>query len=328
MSFGEKLRQEITSHKITPFIGVYDVFSATVTAQHYRSLFISGYSFAASFYGLPDIGFISWSDMVAFVQRARTVLPDHHLLVDIDDGYADTEVACHVVSLLESVGASGAVLEDQKRPRRCGHFDGKQILDLDDYLEKLKAVLATRTDLYVVARTDVSDPEEVWKRAVAFSEAGADAILVEAIRDMKFIAELKKKIPQPLMFNQLAGGKSPSLSLDELADSGISLVLYSTPCLFAAQEAVDNFLVKLKENNGVLPSAGSTDLTTCSLFLNNNLNRRKMAKQRFQVQSAAGRTQTARALHADADALAEAASCKGTDPEGEVVLIRFDDPEQ
>jgi 2-methylisocitrate lyase-like PEP mutase family enzyme len=68
--------------------------------------------------------FISWSDLVAFVQRVRAVLPDHHLLVDIDDGYGDTEVACHVVSLLEGVGASGVILEDQKRPRQCGHFDG------------------------------------------------------------------------------------------------------------------------------------------------------------------------------------------------------------
>ncbi len=326
MSYGEKLRQEIASHKITPFIGVYDVFSATVAAQHFRSLFISGFSFAASFYGLPDIGFISWSDMVSFIQRVRTVLPDHHLLVDIDDGYADTEVACHVVSLLESLGASGVVLEDQKRPRRCGHFDGKQILDLDDYLEKLKAVLATRTDLYVVARTDVSDPDEVWKRAVAFSDAGADAILVEAMRDMKFIAALKKKIPQPLMFNQLAGGKSPSLSLDELADSGISLVLYSTPCLFAAQEAVDTFLMKLKGNNGVLPSAGSSDLATCSLFLNNNLNRRKMATKRFQVQSAADSPRVDWCHRTEGNHLPEAASYEGNDPEGEVVLTSLDDP--
>jgi hypothetical protein len=75
--------------------------------------FISGYGFAASHYGLPDIGFISWTDIVDLVHRIRTVLPEHYLLVDIDDGYADVEVACHVVSLLESVGASGVVLEDQ-----------------------------------------------------------------------------------------------------------------------------------------------------------------------------------------------------------------------
>lgn len=120
--------------------------------------------FAASHYGLPDIGFISWTDIVDLVHRIRTVLPDHYLLVDIDDGYADVEVACHVVSLLESVGASGVVMEDQKRPRRCGHLDGKQILDLDEYLVKLRKVLATRRTLDVVARTDASGIDEIKKR--------------------------------------------------------------------------------------------------------------------------------------------------------------------
>ena len=70
---------------------------------------------------------------MAFVQRIRTVLPRHHLLVDIDDGYCDPEVACHVVSLLENVGASAVVIEDQKRPRKCGHFEGKELLALSEF---------------------------------------------------------------------------------------------------------------------------------------------------------------------------------------------------
>jgi 2-methylisocitrate lyase-like PEP mutase family enzyme len=125
-SAGVRLKQAMATNKILPFIGVYDVFSATVAARHFDSLFVSGFGFAASNYGLPDIGFITWTDIVAFVQRIRTVLPTHNLLVDIDDGYCDPEVACHVVSVLEAAGASGVVLEDQKRPRRCGHFEGKR----------------------------------------------------------------------------------------------------------------------------------------------------------------------------------------------------------
>src|SRR3990167_8196533 len=90
---GNRLRESIASTKILPFIGVYDVFSATVAARHFDSLFVSGFGFAASHYGLPDIGFITWTDIVAFVQRIRTVLPMHNLLVDIDDGYCDPEGA-------------------------------------------------------------------------------------------------------------------------------------------------------------------------------------------------------------------------------------------
>ena len=95
------LGQELMQQDILSFIGVYDVFSASIAAKYYDGVFISGFGFAASYYGLPDIGFIAWSDILAFVQRVRTVIPQHHLLVDIDDGYADPEVACHVVSSID-----------------------------------------------------------------------------------------------------------------------------------------------------------------------------------------------------------------------------------
>src|SRR5690242_17469651 len=94
-----------------------------------------------------DIGFIAWPDIVDWVRRVRTILPEVHIVVDIDDGYCDTEVACHVVSLLEQAGASAVVMEDQKRPRRCGHFEGKQLLELDQFVDKLRRVLSTRYTL-------------------------------------------------------------------------------------------------------------------------------------------------------------------------------------
>src|SRR3974377_2390527 len=101
------LQGAIAGGKTMPFIGVYDAFSASVAARHYHGLFVSGFGFAASYYGLPDIGFIAWPDILAFVQRLRTILPAHYLLVDIDDGYGDPEIACHVVCSLESLGAFG-----------------------------------------------------------------------------------------------------------------------------------------------------------------------------------------------------------------------------
>jgi 2-methylisocitrate lyase-like PEP mutase family enzyme len=258
------------------FIGVYDVFSASIAAQYYNGIFISGFSFAASFYGLPDIGFIAWPDIVAFVQRVRTVLPRHHLLVDIDDGYADTEVACHVVSLLEASGASAVIIEDQQRPRRCGHFDGKQIMELEDFVVKLQKVLATRCEMLVVARTDAADPAEIVRRVKAFAEAGADAILVDAIQDLELIRSLKSQVSRPLMFNQIAGGKSPSWSLRELSDAGVSLVNHSTPCLFAAQAAIDGAMKFLQQNNGSLkiPGKGDVDVGACTVVLKENLARR------------------------------------------------------
>jgi 2-methylisocitrate lyase-like PEP mutase family enzyme len=274
--FGHSLRQDLTERDIIPFIGVYDVFSASIAAKYYDAIFISGFGFAASYYGLPDIGFIAWSDIVAFVQRVRTVLPHHHILVDIDDGYADTEVACHVVSLLESVGASGVVIEDQKRPRRCGHLDGKLLMEFEEFLEKLRRVLATRQEMFVIARTDAADIDEIARRARAFAEAGADAILADAIKDLDLMRKLKSQIDKPLVFNQIAGGKSPLCSLKELKGVGVSLVIYSTPCLFAAQAAIENAMVSLNESDGLLQDTGKdhVNLKGCNALLNENLARR------------------------------------------------------
>jgi 2-methylisocitrate lyase-like PEP mutase family enzyme len=267
---GRRLQEELRQRDIFPFMGVYDVFSASIAAKYYDGLFISGFSFAASFYGLPDIGFIAWSDLVAFVQRVKIVVPNAYLLVDIDDGYVDTEVACHVVTMLEAIGAAGVIIEDQKRPRKCGHFDGKLLMELEDFLEKLKKVLATRKELFVVARTDASEVDEIINRAKAFAEVGADAILADGLKDLEVVKTLKSKIDKPVVFNQIAGGKSPACSLTELREAGVSLVNYSTPCLFAAQEAMEAQMRLLKEGDGLLLKR-QIGVPECTAILNENL---------------------------------------------------------
>ena len=271
--FGLSLRQKLDREDITCFIGVYDVFSASIVARYYDSIFISGFSFAASHYGLPDIGFTAWSDLLGFVQRVRAMLPHHHLLVDIDDGFGDPEVACHIVSLMEMAGASGVIIEDQKRPRRCGHFDGKQLLEIEEFVVKLTRVLAARRDLFVVARTDATDDGERIKRAQAFAESGADAILLEAVQDLSLIRKLKTQIKQPFMVNQIEGGKSPIWSLSELQRAGVPLVNYSTPCLFAAQDAIEESMERLKNNNGLLPNSSwkRGGVPSCTSVLYENL---------------------------------------------------------
>lgn len=277
LSHGERMRRRIAKAEITPFAGVYDAFSASLTARHFDGLFVSGFGFAASHYGLPDIGFIAWPDMVAFVQRLRTLLPRHLLLVDVDDGYADTEVAVHSTLMIESVGASGIILEDQARPRACGHTSGKRIMSCDDFVEKLEAVLEARRELYVVARTDAEDFGEALERVSRFAAAGADAVLVDGLTDLGALREIKAAAGCAVAFNQLAGGKSPDCSLTELADLGVSLVNYSTPCLFAAQQSIDDALRTLKQADGNLASIAerSGDLSACKALLDENLARRK-----------------------------------------------------
>jgi 2-methylisocitrate lyase-like PEP mutase family enzyme len=276
MGYGDALRVEVRSDSVTPLIGIFDMYSASLAAQNYEGMFVSGFGFAASHYGLPDIGFIAWPDMVSFVQRLRLAFPRQHLLVDIDDGYVDPEVACHVVEHLERIGASGVILEDQKRPRRCGHVTGKQILPIEEYLEKLNLVLRTRSELVVVARTDATDESEILRRAEMLAATDADVLLVDGVRSVEWIRKVRGVVgSKPLLFNQIAGGLSPRLSLTELEELGINVAIYSTPCLFAAHTAMANALTELRANDGRLAELKTDDVGVADslALLERNLSR-------------------------------------------------------
>jgi len=277
---GQTLRDELNADlPMDPFLGVYDSFSATVAAPYSSNLFLSGFGFSASHYGLPDIGYVAWADMVAAAWRIRHILPNHKLLVDIDDGYVDVHTAQYVVRQLESIGVAMVMLEDQTRPRRCGHVDGKLLLPLDEYIEKLKAVLGDRGELCVLARTDATG-EEIFRRIEAISATDADVLLVDGIDSIETLKRVRSSTDKPLLFNQIAGGKSPRLSFAELRELGIQFTQYSTPLLFAAQEAMQRSLEALFEDGGILPyhrpesNVSAVGIAECAVLLEANAKRR------------------------------------------------------
>jgi 2-methylisocitrate lyase-like PEP mutase family enzyme len=272
---GEVLKMAQAQERVVPFLGVYDLFSASLAADRFGALFLSGFGLAASAFGLPDIGFIGWGDLTTTTARLRALLPDHHVLVDIDDGFGDATVASHVARTLERCGASGVVLEDQARPRRCGHLDGKNLLPLQDYLVKLEAVLHHRSSMVVVARTDASDPDEILTRVRAFEQAGCDAVLADGIKDLALFAELRQAVSCPMFCNVIGGGKVPPCSRADLARKGVQGLIYSTPCLFAAQEAIERALDGLTDESADLQDALSSgrQLSHCNAILEANLRR-------------------------------------------------------
>ena len=264
---GNQFRLRIRQKRLLPLIGVYDVFSAKIVAERFEGVFCSGYSFAASAYGLPDVGYVNWRDMADFATKIRHAVPSTQILVDVDDGFGDEVVASNTVRILESNGLSAVMMEDQKRPRRCGHFEGKEILPTEEYLTKLSKVIETRMSIFVIARTDATDPLEGIERAVSYAEAGADGVMVEAIRDLKTISKLRSQVTVPIMVNQLHGGKSPNWRFDELESAGASIVICSTPCLFAAQYGMERYLDMMLEMN-CLPSENTASMDDCSRVLN------------------------------------------------------------
>jgi 2-methylisocitrate lyase-like PEP mutase family enzyme len=265
---GDEFRRRIRwPNGLLALIGVYDVFSAKIVAERFEGVFCSGFSYAASAYGLPDVGYVNWRDMTDFATKIRHAIPITHILVDVDDGFGDEVVASNTVRILESNGLSAVMMEDQKRPRKCGHFEGKEILPVEEYLTKLRKVIETRKSIFVIARTDATDPSEAIDRAVIYAENGADGVMVEAIKDLKMISKLRNLVHIPIMVNQLHGGKSPDWRFDELEDAGASIVICSTPCLFSAQYGIERYLDMMMEMNR-LPSENTASMGDCSRILN------------------------------------------------------------
>jgi len=277
MTAGERLRKRLGDERPLPLVGIYDAYSASLAAASFDGLFLSGFSFGAAAYGLPDAGFVTWTDLVSVTRRIRAIVPGAHLVVDLDDGYGDPGVAAEAARSLEEAGASGVVLEDQQRPKRCGHLDGKRVAPLERYLETLEAVLDARRDLVVVARTDADEPAERLRRARAFDRTAADAVLVEGLADVEFLRALRAEVGKPLAFNQIAGGRGAPRSWSELASDGVRLVLHSTPCLFAAHQAIRDELAELSRRDGSfeLPSPPRVSLADVVDHLESNASRRR-----------------------------------------------------
>lgn len=262
MLAGKKFKERINNGKILPLIGVYDVFSALVASKYFDGIFISGFSVAASSYGLPDVGFVNWRDQIDISSRIKHVLPNNHILVDIDDGFGDEVIASNTVKMLENNDLSAVMIEDQKRPRMCGHFNNKEVLPTSEYLVKLKTVLSVKKDIFVIARTDSLNHTDGLERAIQYANAGADGVMVEAISDLSIVKQLSQEINCPIMVNQLQGGKSPNWSLQEMEDAGVSIVIYSTPALFSAQYGMEQFLRKMMKN-GIMPTEGAVNMEDC-----------------------------------------------------------------
>jgi 2-methylisocitrate lyase-like PEP mutase family enzyme len=218
--------------------------------------------------------------MVDAAWRVRQIVPQHKLLVDIDDGYVDVHTACHVALQMERMGVAMVMLEDQARPRRCGHVDGKVLLPLEDYMEKLKEVLDTREHMCVLARTDTSG-DDIFRRVEAMSKTSADVLLVDGIDSVERLQQVLQATDKPLLFNQIAGGKSPKLSISELRDIGVRLVQYSTPLLFAAQRAMQEAITNLYQSDGRLRydrASGDIGVPECTGLLEANQQRSKVSK--------------------------------------------------
>ena len=220
----------------------------------YETIYVTGAGIANAYLGMPDIGLVTMTEIAETTARIAdaSTLP---LIVDIDTGFGNALNTARAVRVLERAGAAALQIEDQVFPKRCGHFDGKEIVPLAEMLGKIHAAVDARTDqnLQIIARTDIraiSSLSEALERAAAFAEAGADVTFVEAPVSFDELREIAK-LPLPQVVNLVVGGKTPMPSQRELHDMGFSLVLYANVALHAALNAMQLVLTSLRDNGSI-----------------------------------------------------------------------------
>lgn len=241
-----QLRTRLGQDKIILLPGAYDGLSARlVEGAGAEAVYLSGSGVAAS-QGLPDIGLITYPDMLErAAQIARVV--DIPIIVDGDTGYGNASNVARTVRGFEQAGASAIQLEDQTFPKRCGHFEGKTVIPLEEMLTKLYAALEARRDddFLIIARTDARAThglEEAILRGQAFAETGADVVFVEAPQSREELAQICREIDAPLLVNLPEGGKTPLLPAQELEQMGYDIVLHANMVLRAAAKQMQRVL--------------------------------------------------------------------------------------
>jgi len=240
---GTALRQSVTDVTIQ-VPGAFNALAGRLIENAgYDAVYLSGAALSAGVLALPDVGLFSLTELV---QQARylTRSVEIPVIVDADTGFGAAVNVERTVVELEAAGVAAIQLEDQVLPKRCGHLSGKNLVEVDEMCAKLRAAAAARRDpnLVLIARTDargVTGLEDAIQRAKQYLDAGADWIFPEALADAAEFAQFAQAVDAPLLANMTEFGKSPLLSLDELADLGYAAVLYPVTLQRVAMKAIE-----------------------------------------------------------------------------------------
>jgi methylisocitrate lyase len=238
------LRNKLDGPEIVVLPGAYDALSARLAERAgFDAIFTTGFGFSAAALGAPDVGLLSMSEVM---ERARQIANavDVPVVADMDTGYGNPLNVTRTVRECVSAGIAGIILEDQEWPKKCGHFEGKRVIEARDQVQKIRAAVEARgeDDLVIIGRTDARGPnglEDAIYRGRLYAEAGADVVFVEAPQTVEELKAVAAAIPgRPLFANMIEGGKTPLLRSEELQRLGYKMVVYPLSALFAAARAI------------------------------------------------------------------------------------------
>lgn len=221
----------------------------------FEAIYVTGAGVTNMWFGMPDQGFMGLTDIADHTARIRDIV-DLPLLVDADTGFGNAVNTYHTVRTLERAGADCIQLEDQVSPKRCGHFNGKDVISTQEMQGKIKAAVDARRDsgTLIMARTDaaaVHGYEAAIERAQAFQEVGADILFVEAVTKAEEVRALPQRLQAPQLMNMVIGGKTPIINADELGQLGFGFVLYANAALQSAVAGMQKCLTLLRDQHKV-----------------------------------------------------------------------------
>jgi 2-methylisocitrate lyase-like PEP mutase family enzyme len=225
---------------------------------------MTGFGASASLLGRPDIGLLSFAEMAGHARRLVQAV-GVPVIADADDGYGNPLNVMRTVQEYAAAGVAALHIEDQVAPKRCGHMEGKHVIDAAEMVEKVRAAVEARGDdgPLIIARTDaraIHGLDAAIDRARRYHEAGADILFVEAPEMEAEIEAVAEAFPDvPLVFNWVEGGKTPQLPVDRIRELGFALVIFPVTTLFAAAQAVADVLARLGEHD-VPPFDDFTDM--------------------------------------------------------------------
>lgn len=227
-----------------------------VESTGHEAMLVSGAGVSNSFLGMPDLGMLTLTEMALHVNAIRevTTIP---MLVDADTGFGNAVSVGHTIRVLERAGANAIMLEDQTFPKKCGHFNGHQVVPQEEMVQKIRAATDARTDpeLMILARTDARSAhglQAALDRAAAYKEAGADFLFVEAPLSVEEMAAVPREVPGLHVCNMVVGGgKTPLLAREELGRLGFAVIIYANVALQASMLAMQNTLAHLREHGSV-----------------------------------------------------------------------------
>jgi len=253
LTAGQKFRAAITANSPLQIVGTINAYTAMMAERTgHQALYLSGAGVANASFGLPDLGMTSLNDVCEDIRRitAATSVP---LLVDADTGWGGAFNIARTVKEMTRAGAAGFHIEDQVAQKRCGHRPNKEIVSLDEMVDRVKASVDARTDesFFIMARTDAlaqQGLEAAIERAIACQDAGADAIFAEAVHTLEQYKAFTSALKVPVLANITEFGQTPLYNKAELASVGVAMVLYPLSAFRAMNKAALNVYQSILAN--------------------------------------------------------------------------------